>query len=397
MPQAGQRPDDKEVEQPARHAHAVAAERDIHVIAEEGGQGHVPAPPEIRDRTGDVGVVEVLGIVEAEHPAHADRHVGIGREVQIDLQHVGRRAEPALQHREALDRREVLRKERGVRGRGGREQQLIGQRAAGVGQQRLLRQADREAAQAGQKVPAGLTADEKLARKGLVADDRAGDALVEQRRVEQHVPVAALGVGVAAVDVDDVGHQLEGIERNADRQRDARDEVGDRPEDRADQRGVFEKADERDIHRDRDRQPHPGRLDIGRVVDAQGAVPARQRHEHQQQNILRLSPRVKDQREDQQGDVLAPAVRADEIHEQGERKKGIYEQKAGKNHGQILLSGRNWKGGESRAEGSRVRNALFQASHSGISSSDITRRILSKVCTSSGEKRSSQRCMTVCS
>ena len=324
MPEARQRPDHKEVQKPSGHAHAVAAERDIDIVAEEGGQRHVPAAPEVGDRAGDIGIIEVFRIVEAEHPAHADRHVGIGREVEIDLQHIGRRAEPALHHRKALDGGKVLGKERGVGRRGGRKQQLICQRTAGIGQQRFLRKAHREAADAGQEILARLAADVQLVRQRLIADDRAGDTLVEQRGIKQHVPVAPLGVGVAAIHVDDIGHQLEGVERNADRQRDARDRVRHLAEDRADERGILEKADERDVDRDRGDKPDARRLDVGRIRDAQGAVPAGERHEHQQQDILRLSPRVKDQREDQQRDVLRPAVRADVVYEQRERKKGIY-------------------------------------------------------------------------
>ena len=77
-------------------AAAVAAERDVEVVAQEARQRHVPAPPEVADRHGAVGRVEVERQPQAEHQREADRHVGVAGEVEIDLQRVGAGGDPGL-------------------------------------------------------------------------------------------------------------------------------------------------------------------------------------------------------------------------------------------------------------------------------------------------------------
>ena len=77
VPDAGEQFDDEQVEDLPLEALAVAAEGDIHILPEPAGQRHVPAPPELGDGPGDIGVVEVLGEIEAQHPAHADAHQGV--------------------------------------------------------------------------------------------------------------------------------------------------------------------------------------------------------------------------------------------------------------------------------------------------------------------------------
>ena len=95
VPEAGQQEDDEQVAVGRGAAAPVAAERDVDVVAEPARERHVPAPPEVGDRLrAEYGPVEVLGKPEAEHPAEADRHVGVAGEVEVDLQRVGERAEP---------------------------------------------------------------------------------------------------------------------------------------------------------------------------------------------------------------------------------------------------------------------------------------------------------------
>ena len=45
----------------------------------------MPATPELGDGRRAVWPIEVLGKGEAEHPREADGHVGVAREVEIDL------------------------------------------------------------------------------------------------------------------------------------------------------------------------------------------------------------------------------------------------------------------------------------------------------------------------
>src|SRR3546814_3518210 len=48
-------------------AAAIAAERDVEIVAQPTRQAHVPAPPELGDALADVRLVEVLDKAEAHH------------------------------------------------------------------------------------------------------------------------------------------------------------------------------------------------------------------------------------------------------------------------------------------------------------------------------------------
>ena len=85
VPDAGEQLHDEQVQDLPLEPLAVAAQRDIHILAEPAGQGHVPAPPELGDGSGDIGVVEVCGEVEAQHLAHADAHEGVAGEIEVQL------------------------------------------------------------------------------------------------------------------------------------------------------------------------------------------------------------------------------------------------------------------------------------------------------------------------
>ena len=80
---------DHEVHVGAAAALAVAAQRDVEVVAQPAGQRDVPAPPEVLDGARRVRRVEVLGQLEAEEQGDADGDVAVGAEVAVDLHRVG--------------------------------------------------------------------------------------------------------------------------------------------------------------------------------------------------------------------------------------------------------------------------------------------------------------------
>ena len=96
VPQAAEEEHRDQVAVHPRRRHAVAAERDVEVVAEPGRQRDVPAPPELLHRVGDVRLAEVLREAEAEHPAEPDRHVRVAGEVEVDLQRVADDPEPGV-------------------------------------------------------------------------------------------------------------------------------------------------------------------------------------------------------------------------------------------------------------------------------------------------------------
>ena len=82
-----------------RRALAVAAERDVEVVAQPARQRHVPAPPEVLERDGGVRRVEVLRELEAEQQRDADRDVRVAAEVGEDLDGVAVDADQHLERR----------------------------------------------------------------------------------------------------------------------------------------------------------------------------------------------------------------------------------------------------------------------------------------------------------
>ena len=150
----------------------------------------MPPAPELSDRAAQVGIIKVFKVMQTQHFAHADGHIAIRGEVQIDLQGKGQHSHPQSQRGGCREGLEIDGDGRRVRRGLVRQQQAVRQRAAGVGQQSLLGKADAEAGDARQQIGTGLTLLKQLVGHGLVADNGAGDALVKQRRVQQHVPVA---------------------------------------------------------------------------------------------------------------------------------------------------------------------------------------------------------------
>ena len=90
MPKAAEQHGDHQVAISHPSAAAVAAEWNVQVIAQPGGERDVPAPPEIGDPPREIGTPEIDREMEAEQLCHADRHIGVTGEIEIDL-HARRR------------------------------------------------------------------------------------------------------------------------------------------------------------------------------------------------------------------------------------------------------------------------------------------------------------------
>src|SRR5262245_64705100 len=75
VPRAAHAHGDHQVEALARKTPAVAAERDVDVIADPEGQRHVPPSPELADARREVRMVEVLGEPEPGEQPEADDEV----------------------------------------------------------------------------------------------------------------------------------------------------------------------------------------------------------------------------------------------------------------------------------------------------------------------------------
>src|ERR1051325_4933313 len=91
MPQTGEEPNDKKIE---HHVPAIATQRDVNVIAEESAQRDMPPSPEFSGRSGNIGEVEILMLMEAELFSKADGHIRITGKVEIDLERIHQQPEP---------------------------------------------------------------------------------------------------------------------------------------------------------------------------------------------------------------------------------------------------------------------------------------------------------------
>ena len=214
MPDAGEQLHDEEVEDLPLEALAVAAQRDIDVLPEPAGQGHVPAPPEFRDGARDIGVVEVLREIKAQHLAHADGHHGIAGKVEIQLQGIGDDAQPD-QRRGGIAQTHI--------GDGGAvlDADDVGpERAHGIRQQDFLRQTEGEQGHALLDLPEAVAmfVDMQLSRDIAVFDDGACDELREHDHIGPKINDVVLGLHIPAVDINGVGKGLEGVEADAQRQ-----------------------------------------------------------------------------------------------------------------------------------------------------------------------------------
>ena len=207
VPQPAQQHGDDDVRRLAQRAAAVAAERDVEVVAQEARQRHVPAPPEIADRHRAVRRVEVERQAQPEHQRQADRHVGVAGEIEVDLQRVGAGGDPRLG--------------RGQRRGGGLARTADRPTIASVSASATFfatpitnstKPRDRFSHISGRRGSSAELVDDLV-----VPHDRPGDELREERH--EHAEVEeAVDVPVAAPQVDQVGDLLEHEEADAQRQ-----------------------------------------------------------------------------------------------------------------------------------------------------------------------------------
>ena len=251
----------------------------------------MPPPPEIRDGPGHIRVVEIFGKMEAEHPAQADGHIGIAGEIKIDLQRIGDGTQPGGCH--GKPRQEV--------------EAVVGDLGHVVGKQELLAQAVDEPLHTGADIGEAFLPGDDLLLHLLIPDNGSGDELGEQGYVQAHIEGIFLPVCLAIVNIEQIAHQLEGEEGNADGKGDA--DKGKIPVQQQPQLGgtegqVFE--NKQDHHMvDSPRHQH---LLPGTVADQQTAEPGDEDGKDHQKYKHRFPPAIKQQAAEEQKAVAeAPA------------------------------------------------------------------------------------------
>ena len=235
VPKTGQQPDYQHVENPSPLSHTVPAHRDIHIVPEEGGQRDVPAAPEPGDRDSGIWVIEVFEVMEAHHAAHTDRHVGITAEIKENLHRIRRNRNPCA--------------DSAVVG-GCVSKQCIHRRRHGIRDKHFLRQTYDKPAKTGGEFGESLGAVDKFVGNGFITDDRTGNKLRETAQICAEEQDIILHRHISPVDVDDIRHDLEGVERDTDRQYDPgrRDRQGGDPAyDLNKQTGILKDRDEQKV------------------------------------------------------------------------------------------------------------------------------------------------------
>ena len=201
VPQSGEEEYDKLVRRCSDLSLSVAAEGNIDVLLEPGGEGYMPAPPKFLDARRDKRIVEVLSEIKAEHAAETDGHIAVAGKIKEYLKRICNGSDPRRSGAELI-RREA--------------EDLIGQKAHLIRNKHLFCKAEDKAAKS-----AGYTLQRELALSQPVGDIgiahyRAGDKLREEGDVQKHREQALLHVLLITVYVDNIAEPLEGEEGYSD-------------------------------------------------------------------------------------------------------------------------------------------------------------------------------------
>ena len=263
----------------------------------------MPPAPEIRNAGCLVGVVKVFREVEAQHLAQADGHIGVAGEIEINLEGVCQNADPGSA--------------------GGKLSQVVGfdfrpEHTDAVGQDHLLGKAADKGAHTlsdGGQIDAALV---QLPLHIRIPDDGPGNQLGEHGYIGAEVYNAFLYMNLAAVQVDTVGHALEGVEGNTDGQ--CRPlEV--KSEDSGEKAAVFKDTQQSkaEYHRKNHNQPAPLLVVVCPFHQPACAVIDEDTQQHID-HVHRLAPGIENQTGQEQNTVFQ-LLRREEIDDQKDRQK----------------------------------------------------------------------------
>ena len=164
----------------------------------------MPAAPEILNGFGDIRVAEIFGKIKAENSPETDRHIGIAGKIKVDLQSIGENTDPRTYKRQ---RRKVF------------AEQFFSKRPCKIGKNRFFEKTDTKPHRAARRFLDSTGALVDLFTDIAVTDNRAGNELREHRHIQKHFVKLRLHLHLAAVHVNNISKRLEGIKRNANRQR----------------------------------------------------------------------------------------------------------------------------------------------------------------------------------
>ena len=172
----------------------------------------------------------------------------------------------------------------------------------------------------------------KLLRHVLITHDGSRDKLRKHRDVSREVDDVFLHLCVVAVNVYRIGHRLERVEGNADRQREPERGdayAGNAAERRGEQIEVFEENEQREVDNGIDRQNGPRFFIVGQPIagDEESGSIVQRDGEYHQQDVHRLAPAVKHEIYDKKPEIPI-ARRHDIIYRQYDRQINKQEKNA---------------------------------------------------------------------
>ena len=188
-------------------AKPVAAKRHIEVVAQPARQRHVPAPPEILQSQGAVGLVEILRKPVAEKVGDTNRNVGISAEIAVDDDGIGVHCQHKIDAAKVgrIDKNRIDEARRDVAG----DHHFFDE--AAKDQQHAL--AKQDACRVRRLC--------QLRKKVMRPHNRPRHKMREEGDVQHQIHQRARGFEHAAIDINDVRQAVKGEKRNGDGQREA--------------------------------------------------------------------------------------------------------------------------------------------------------------------------------
>ena len=206
VPNTGQQPNDQQISNVfSLPGYARSAQREIDIVPEPGPKGNMPAPPELSDTPGNVGIIKVFIKMKTKYPAQTNGHIRIAREIKENLKRVGKGSQPSHAYGKLAVRctKCLIRYDRQL-----------------VGQQHFLEKSPQEPFHACAKILPGGASFLDFSGNGFKSDNGTCNKLRKERDIQTHIQRIFLTFSLSPVHIHDIGDRLKGKKGNTDGQYD---------------------------------------------------------------------------------------------------------------------------------------------------------------------------------
>ncbi len=314
VPQAQQRPRGDQVEPVARVSHAAPAQRAENVVLEPVAHRDVPGASVQERVPTEQRVVEVARELDPEERAEPLGHRRVAREVAVDLDQEERRPQADRARPESL----------------GRFEHAIDYHRHVVRHDYFLEQAQEEQLDAPEDLLLPHRIDALELREELLRpEDRPRDEVRKEGHVERVLEEVVAGRDLPPIDVDHVGHRLERVERDPERDDELQVEGG-----RVDPRNegdvvqeevsVLEVNENPEVRREGEREVRLARGPSLRSRDARAHEVVEARGEPQEEQERGVPRPVEEPAREQQQELPPPSLEHEGEHEdEGEEEREL--------------------------------------------------------------------------